>query len=261
MPCRTIAVANQKGGTGKTTTTLSLGVALAEKGKHVLLADTDPQGDLTKCLGWIDPDSLELTLADHIQAIIDGRELDSREGILSHAEGVDLMPANINLAGTEISIFMAMSRERILSTWLEPLKQSYDFVVFDCAPTLGIIPVNAFVASDSVLIPVSAEYLPAYAMTCLLETIKRVRRQINPALEVEGILITLFSTRNNLSKEIDKAIRVQYGGTYRVFETIIPRAVSAAETAATGVSIFKYDRRGKVASAFAQLAGEVMGDE
>lgn len=261
MPCRTIAVANQKGGTGKTTTTLSLGVALAQKGKRVLLVDTDPQGDLTKCLGWADPDSLDLTLADHIQAIIDGRELDSREGILSHVEGVDLMPANINLAGTEMSIFMAMSRERILSTWLEPLKRSYDFVIFDCAPTLGIIPVNAFVASDSVLVPVSAEYLPAYAMICLLETIGRVRRQINPTLEVEGILITLFSTRNNLSKEIDKTIRVQYGGTYRVFETIIPRAVSAAETAATGVSIFKYDRRGKVASAFAQLADEVMGDE
>lgn len=261
MPCRTIAVANQKGGTGKTTATLSLGVALAQKGKRVLLVDTDPQGDLTKCLGWADPDSLELTLADHIQAIIDGRKLDSREGILSHVEGVDLMPANINLAGTEMSIFMAMSRERILSTWLEPLKRSYDFVIFDCAPTLGIIPVNAFVASDSVLIPVSAEYLSAYAMTCLLETIGRVRRQINPTLEVEGILIMLFSTRNNLSKEIDKEIRVQYGGTYRVFETIIPRVVSAAETAATGVSVFKYDRRGKVASAFAQLADEVMGDE
>lgn len=261
MPCRTIAVANQKGGTGKTTTTLSLGVALAEKGARVLLVDTDPQGDLTKCLGWKDPDSLELTLADHIQAIIDGEDLDSREGVLSHAEGIDLMPANINLAGVEMSMFMAMSRERILATWLEPLKESYDYVLLDCAPTLGIVPVNAFVASDSVLIPVSAEYLPAYAMTCLLETVGRVRRQINPALEVEGILVTLFSTRNNLSKEIDGAIRAQYGGSYRIFETIIPRAVSAAETAAAGVSIFKYDRRGKVASAFAQLANEVMGDE
>lgn len=137
----------------------------------MLLVDTDPQGDLTKCLGWTDPDSLELTLADHTQAIIDGRELDSRDGILPHAEGVDLMPANTTSLASEMSIFMAMSRERILSTWLEPLKRSYDFVIFDCAPTLGIIPVNAFVASDSVLIPVSAEYLPAYAMTCLLETI------------------------------------------------------------------------------------------
>lgn len=261
MACRTIAVANQKGGTGKTTTALSLGVALAQLGKRVLLVDTDPQGDLTKCLGWTDPDSLELTLADHIQAIIDGREIDPREGILTHVEGVDLMPANIDLAGIEMAVFMAMSRERILSTWLAPLKQGYDFVLIDCAPTLGIIPVNAFVASDSVLIPVSAEYLPAYAMTCLLETVGRVRRQINPSLEIEGILVTLFSSRNNLSKEIDRAIRAQYGDTYRVFETIVPRAVSAAETAATGVSIFKYDRKGKVADAFANLASEVVGDE
>ena len=258
MPCRTIAVANQKGGTGKTTTTLSLGVALAEKGKHVLLADTDPQGDLTKCLGWIDPDSLELTLADHIQAIIDGRELDSREGILSHAEGVDLMPANINLAGTEMSIFMAMSRERILSTWLEPLKQSYDFVVFDCAPTLGIIPVNAFVASDSVLVPVSAEYLPASAMTGLLKTVGRVRRQINPSLEVEGILVTLSDSRNNLAHEIEQTIRERYGSTYRVFDTVIPRAVSAAEAPAAGMSVFSYDEDGKVAHAFERLAEEVL---
>lgn len=258
MPCRTIAVANQKGGTGKTSTTLSLGVALAEKGKRVLLVDTDPQGDLTKCLGWTDPDALELTLADHMQAVIDGGKLSPREGILSHVEGVDLMPANINLAGIELTILLAMSRERILSTWLAPLKQSYDFVIFDCAPTLGIIPVNAFVASDSVLIPVSAEYLPAYAMTCLMETIRRVRRQINPSLQIEGILITLFDTRNNLAREVEETIRNQYGEAYRVFGSIIPRAVSAAESSAVGLSIFSYDRRGKVATAFASLADEVI---
>lgn len=259
MPCRTIAVANQKGGTGKTTT-LSLGVALAEKGKRVLLVDTDPQGDLTKCLGWTDPDALELTLADHIQAIIDGEELDSREGILSHAEGVDLMPANIDLASMEMSIFMAMSREQILNTWLSGIKDNYDYVLIDCAPTLGILPVNAFVASDSVLIPVSAEFLPASAMTELLKTIKRVKRQINPSLEVEGILITLFDTRNNLAREVEQTVRSQYGNTYRVFESIIPRAVSAAETPAVGVSIFANDKHGKVASAFTSLADEVICD-
>lgn len=262
MPCRTIAVANQKGGTGKTATTLSLGMALARSGQRVLLVDTDPQGDLTKSLGWKDPDALESpTLANHLNAMIEGTALDPREGILSHDEGIDLMPANIELAGMEMPILMAMSREQLVNMRMSPLKAHYDFIIFDCAPTLGIIPANAFVASDSVLIPVSAEYLSAYAMTRLLETIGRVRRQINPTLEVEGILITLFSTRNNLSKEIDKAIRVQYGDTYRVFETITPRAVSAAETAATGVSIFKYDRRGKVATAFAHLADEVTGDE
>ena len=251
MTCKTIAVANQKGGTGKTATTLSLGIALAKLDKRVLLVDTDPQGDLTKSLGWANPDSLEVTVANHIQAVIEGIDL-------SHKEGVDLMPANIDLASMEMSIFMAMSREQILNTWLSGIKDNYDYVLIDCAPTLGILPVNAFVASDSVLIPVSAEFLPASAMTELLKTIKRVKRQINPSLEVEGILITLFDTRNNLAREVEQTIRSQYGNTYRVFESIIPRAVSAAETPAVGVSIFAYDKRGKVASAFTSLADEVI---
>ena len=209
MTCKTIAVANQKGGTGKTATTLSLGIALAKLDKRVLLVDTDPQGDLTKSLGWANPDSLEVTVANHIQAVIEGIDLQADEGILSHKESVDLMPANIDLASMEMGIFMAMSREQILNTWLSGIKDNYDYVLIDCAPTLGILPVNAFVASDSVLIPVSAEFLPASAMTELLKTIKRVKRQINPSLEVEGILITLFDTRNNLAREVEATIRSQ----------------------------------------------------
>lgn len=258
MPCRTIAVANQKGGTGKTATTLSLGIALARLGKRVLLVDTDPQGDLTKSLGWKDPDSLEATVASHLAAVIEGEGLEPREGILSHEEGVDLMPANIELAGMEMPVLMAMSREQLLNVWASPLKADYDFIRFDCAPTLGIIPVNAFVASDSVLIPVSAEYLPASAMVGLLSTIGRVRRQINPSLCVEGILITLSDSRNNLAHEVEEEIRAKYGDAYRVFETVIPRAVSAAESPSVGVSIFAYDGRGKVASAFERLAEEVV---
>lgn len=230
MPCKTIAVANQKGGTGKTATTLSLGVALARLGKRVLLVDTDPQGDLTKSLGWKDPDSLETTLADHLAAVIAGEPLAPAEGILSHREGVDLMPANIELAGMEMAVFMAMSREQVLNMWASPLKGAYDYIIMDCAPTLGIIPVNAFVAADSVLIPVSAEYLPASGMTGLLKTVERVRRQINPALEVEGVLVTLFDSRNNLAKDVEGAVRSQYGSAYRVFDAVIPRAVSAAES-------------------------------
>ena len=241
MPCKTIAVANQKGGTGKTATTLSLGVALARLGKQVLLVDTDPQGDLTKSLGWKDPDSLETTLADHLAAVIAGEPLTPAEGILSHREGVDLMPANIELAGMEMAVFMAMSREQVLNMWASPLKGAYDYIIMDCAPTLGIIPINAFVAADSVLIPVSAEYLPASGMTGLLKTVERVRRQINPALEVEG------------------TVRSQYGSAYRVFDAVIPRAVSAAESPAAGESIFSYDGEGKVARAFAALAEEVVG--
>ncbi len=242
MPCRTIAVANQKGGTGKTATTLSLGMALARSGQRVLLVDTDPQGDLTKSLGWKDPDALESpTLANHLNAMIEGTALDPREGILLHDEGIDLMPANIELAGMEMPILMAMSREQLVNMWMSPL-----------------IPVNAFVASDSVLVPVSAEYLPASAMTGLLKTVGRVRRQINPSLEVEGILVTLSDSRNNLAHEIEQTIRERYGSTYRVFDTVIPRAVSAAEAPAAGMSVFSYDEDGKVAHAFERLAEEVL---
>lgn len=260
MPCRTIAVANQKGGTGKTSTTLSLGIALARRGKRVLLVDTDPQGDLTKSLGWADPDALDVTIANHIQAAIDGEDPDPRAGMLRHGEGVDLMPANIDLAGLEMGMFMAMMRERLLRMWAEPLKDAYDYIVIDCPATLGIIPVNAFAASDSVLIPVSAELLPASAMTGLLKSVGRVRRQINPSLEVEGILVTLFDCRNNLAKEIEQTVREQFGDAYRVFDTVIPRAVSAAEAPASGTSIFAYDGDGKVAEAFSHLAEEVLAD-
>lgn len=259
MPCRTIAVANQKGGTGKTATTVSLGVALARLGKRVLLVDADPQGDLTKSLGWKTPDDLEVTLANHLAAAIEGEGLSPRDGILAHAEGVDLMPSNIDLAGMEIPVLMAMSREQLMNIWLSPLKADYDFILIDCAPTLGIIPENAFVAADSVLIPVSAEYLPASAMADLTKTIRRVRRQINPALYVEGILVTLYDCRNNLDRDTEQTIREDYGGKYRVFDAVVPRAVSAAESPAVGVSVFAHDADGKAARAYERLAEEVVG--
>lgn len=259
MPCRTIAVANQKGGTGKTATTVSLGVALARLGKRVLLVDADPQGDLTKSLGWKTPDDLEVTLANRLAAAIEGEGLSPRDGILAHAEGVDLMPSNIDLAGMEMPVLMAMSREQLMNIWLSPLKADYDFILIDCAPTLGIIPVNAFVAADSVLIPVSAEYLPASAMADLTKTIRRVRRQINPALYVEGILVTLYDCRNNLDRDTEQTIREDYGGKYRVFDAVVPRAVSAAESPAVGVSVFAHDADGKAARAYERLAEEVVG--
>lgn len=241
MTCRTIAVANQKGGTAKTATALSLGVALARTGSRVLLVDADPQGDLTKSLGWRDPDSLETTLATHLSAAIAGSDDDPAAGMLRHREGVDLMPSNIELAAMEMAVFMAMSRERMMGAWLAPIKAGYDYVIVDCAPTLGIIPINALAAADSVLIPVSAEYLPASGMTGLLKTVARVRRQINPGLSVEGILVTLYDSRNNLARDVERTVRGQYGKAYRVFETVVPRAVSAAEAAAAGESVFAYD--------------------
>lgn len=163
--------------------------------------------------------------------------------MLRHREGVDLIPSNIELAAMEMAVFMAMSRERMMGAWLAPIKADYDYVIVDRAPTLGIIPINALAVADSVLIPVSAEYLPASGMTGLLKTVARVRRPINPGLSVEGILVTLYDSRNNLARDVERTVRGQYGKAYRVFETVVPRAVSAAEAAAAGESVFAYDPR------------------
>lgn len=258
MEARVIAVANQKGGSGKTAATLSLGVALSMHGKRVLLVDADPQGDLTKSLGLGDPDSVETTIASHIENIVNDTPLDPRDGIVRSDENVDLMPANIRLADTEASLFLAMNRERILSTWLADLKSDYDYVLIDCMPSLGMLPVNALAAADSVLITVSAEYLPAVAMTALIKTIERVKRQINPELAIEGALLTLFDKRTRIARQVERKIRNDYGSVMRVFETAIPRAVSASEAPAYGESIFAYDPNGKVARAYEGLCKEVL---
>lgn len=258
MKAKVIAVANQKGGSGKTAATLSLGVALSMHGKRVLLVDADPQGDLTKSLGLGDPDSIETTIASHIENIVNDTPLDPHDGIVRSDENVDLMPANIRLADTEASLFLAMNRERIFSTWLADLKSDYDYVLIDCMPSLGMLPVNALAAADSVLITVSAEYLPAVAMTALIKTIERVKRQINPELAIEGALLTLFDRRTRIARQVEKKIRNDYGSSMRVFETAIPRAVAASEAPAYGESIFAYDPDGKVAKAYKALCEEVL---
>ena len=175
-----------------------------------------------------------------------------------HDEGIDLMPANIELAGMEMPILMAMSREQLVNMWMSPLKAHYDFIIFDCTPTLGIIPVNAFVASDSVLVPVSAEYLPASAMTGLLKTVGRVRRQINPKLKIAGVLLTMVDQRTNYAREVSDLLRRTYGGKIRIFSTDIPHSVRAAETSAEGKSIYLHDPKGKVSQAYARLTKEVI---
>ena len=191
--CKVVAIANQKGGTGKTTTAASLGVALAMSGKRVLLIDADPQGDLTASLGWRNPDELETTF-------------------------------------------------------------------IDCMPSLGMLAVNALAAADSVIVPVQAQYLPAKGMTQLVKTIGRVKRQINPHLEIEGVLLTLVDGRTNLAKQIEASLREGYGKTLRVFGATVPLAVRAAETSAYGKSIFQHDAKSPVAAAYAKLAEEVLED-
>lgn len=248
-----LAVVNQKGGTGKTTTCENLGVGLAQEGKKVLLVDVDPQGSLTISLGYPRPDDLDSTLSELMAKAMQETPLSPGEGILHHEEGVDLIPANISLSGIEVSLVNAMSRETILKQLMEPLKRQYDFILLDCMPSLGMLTVNALAAADNVLIPVQTQYLSAKGLEQLLQTVNKVRRQINPKLRIEGILLTMVDGRTNYAKDISNLIRETYGSKIKVFGTDIPHSVRAAEISAEGKSIFQHDPKGKVASAYQHI--------
>lgn len=253
-----IAVVNQKGGTAKTTTCENLGVGLAMEGKKVLCIDMDPQASLTIALGWQRPDDLNTTVATIMSKIMNDQELQPREGILHHQEGVDLLPSSIELSGLEVSLVNAMSRESILKQYVDTVKKDYDFILLDCAPSLGMLTVNALAAAEQTLIPVQANYLSAKGLEKLLNTINKVKRQINPKLKIEGILLTMVDARTNYAKEISNLIREAYGGKIKVYKTDIPRSIRAAEISAEGKSIFEHDPKGKVADAYKVLTKEVL---
>lgn len=255
---KVIALANQKGGVGKTTTTVNLGIGLARQGKKVLLIDADAQGNLTDSLGWNEPDKLPISLSTIMSKVIQDEPLEPNEGILHHSEGVDLLPANIELSAMEVSLVNTMSREVVLRNYLNEIKHKYDFVLIDCMPSLGMITVNALAAADSVIIPVQAHYLPAKGMTQLLQTIRRVQKNINPNLKISGVLLTMVDGRTNFAKDISYMLRNNYGDVLRIFKTEIPLAIKAAESSAEGKSIYAHDRNGKAAFAYDALTKEVI---
>ena len=189
--CKVIALTNQKGGVGKTTTAVNLGVGLVQQGKKVLLIDADAQANLTMALGYNRPDDIPITLSTVMQNIIDDKSFDVSQGIIHHGEGVDLLPSNIELSGFEVRLINAMSRERVLKTYVNEVKKNYDYVLIDCMPSLGMITINALAAADSVIIPTQPHYLSAKGLELLLRSVSLVKRQINPKLRIDGILMTL----------------------------------------------------------------------
>lgn len=258
---KVICVCNQKGGVGKTTTTVNIGVSLAEQGKKVLLIDADPQGSMTCSLGYRNPDDMKMTLAELLSKFINKEEVIVPKYILKHDEKVDLLPANIELSTLEMNMHSLMCREFIMLELIEVLRENYDYILIDCMPSLGMITINALVASDSVLIPVQAAYLPIKGLQQLISTIVPIRKRLNRRLYIEGVVLTMVDGRTRYAREITETLREAYNGKMKIFDQVIPASVKIVEASANGESIYQYCRKSKVAEAYEKLTKELMESE
>ena len=245
-----ISIANQKGGVGKTTTSINLSTALAKKNKKTLLIDADPQGNATSGVGI--EKKVELSVYD---VLIDETEI--KDTIINtQINNLDICPSNIDLAGAEVELVSMMSRERRLKEKLDVIKKEYDYIIIDCPPSLGLITLNAFTASDSVLIPVQCEYYALEGLGQLLNTISLVKKHLNKNIEIEGALLTMFDSRTNLAKQVVEEVKKYFGE--KVYKTVIPRNVKLSEAPSYGMPIIIYDPRSKGSKCYTKLGKELI---